>query len=77
MSSYGTTLKYDDSPSFCALWKFENVLFIGITLCGCTKLVMSTLELVKNGRIDVLSLMSSIHSMSSILIEFEQQDIKE
>jgi hypothetical protein len=30
-SSYGTTLKYDDSPSFCALWKCENVLLIGFT----------------------------------------------
>jgi len=31
---------------------------------------MSTLELVKNGRVDVLSPMSANHSMSSILTEF-------
>jgi len=34
---------------------------------------MSTLELVKNRGACVLSTMSSIHSISSILIKFEQQ----
>jgi hypothetical protein len=37
---------------------------------------VSTLELVKNGRVDVLSPMSSKHSMSSILTEFEKQIVK-
>jgi hypothetical protein len=32
---------------------------------------MPTLELVKNGRVDVLSPMSSNYNMTSILTEFE------
>jgi hypothetical protein len=37
---------------------------------------MSILELVKNGGVDVLSTMSSIHNIYSILIQFEQQGKK-
>ncbi len=39
---------------FHALWKAENA-FLAITFWGSTKLAMSTLELVKNGRVGVLS----------------------
>jgi hypothetical protein len=34
---------------------------------------MSTLELVKNGGVGVLSTMSSIHNMFSIFVKFERQ----
>jgi hypothetical protein len=37
---------------------------------------MSTLKLVKNGRVSVFPTTSSIHSMSFILIEFEEQGKK-
>jgi hypothetical protein len=37
---------------------------------------MSTLELVKNGRVGVLSTMFLIHNMSSIFTKFEQQGLK-
>jgi hypothetical protein len=37
---------------------------------------MPTLELVKNGRVSVLSTMFSIHNMSFTFTKFEQQRLK-
>jgi len=71
MCSSWTRWKYDDWPPFRALWKCENEFFIGAILWRFTKPTMPTLELVKNGRVDVLSPMSSNYSMTSILTEFE------
>jgi len=71
MCSFWTRLKYDDWPLFCALWRCENALFTGATLWRFIKPAMSTLELIKNQRVDVLSPMSSNHIMSAILTEFE------
>jgi hypothetical protein len=62
-----------DSLPFHAFGKVENTFLLATTLWGSTKLTMSILELVKNGGADVLSTMSSIHSIYSIFIEFEQQ----
>jgi len=66
MCSSWTRWKYDDWPPFCALWRCENDIFIGAILWRFIKPIMSTLELVKSGRVDVLSPVSSNHSMSSI-----------
>jgi hypothetical protein len=66
-----------NSPPFCALEKKEeNALLLTTTLQGSTKLAMSTLELIKNGRGGVLSIMFSIRSMSCILTKFEQQGLQ-
>jgi len=40
------------------------------------KLIMSTLELVKNGGVGVLSTISLIHNTSSIFTKFKQQGFK-
>ncbi len=71
-----TRLNYDNSPPFCALWRCEIALFIGANLWRLTKPAMSTLELVKNGRVDVLLPMSSNHNMFSIFTEFEKKYFK-
>ncbi len=65
-----------DSPPFHSLGKAKNAFLLTTTLWGSTKLTMSILELVKNGGVDVLSTMSSIHNIYSILIQFEQQGKK-
>jgi hypothetical protein len=64
-----------DSTSFHALGKARNAL-LATTLWGSTKLAMPTLELVKNGRVSVLSIMFSLHNMSFTFTKFEQQRFK-
>jgi hypothetical protein len=48
------------SLSFHELGNIENALFLTITLWRSTKLIILTLELIKNGGVGVLSTMSSI-----------------
>jgi hypothetical protein len=65
---------YDSTP-FYVLGNAKNA-FLETTLQGSTKLAMSTLELVQNGGVDVLSTMSSIRNMSFIFTKCEQQGYK-
>ncbi len=65
-----------DSPPFHTLGKAENAFLLATTLWRCTKPTMLILELDKNGKVGVLSTISSIHSLSSILTKFEQHGFK-
>ncbi len=58
---------------FLCTWKNWKCIFLATTLWGSTKLAMWILELIQNEGASMLSTMSSIHSISSILTEFEQQ----
>jgi hypothetical protein len=60
--------------SFCAFARVENAFLQTTTLCGFTNPTMSTLYVLKNEVMGVLSTMSLIHKIPSILtqIHFEK-----
>ncbi len=68
-----TSTPPSNSPPFHVLGRAKHAFLLPTTLWGYTKPNMSTLKLVKNGGACVLSIMSSIHSIFSIFIEFKQQ----
>jgi hypothetical protein len=49
----------------------QNCSFLATTFCGSTYSTISTLDVLKNGVVYMLSTMFSIHKMSSILAQFQ------